>query len=376
MAGAWQQIKAGALVTKRKIDMNPKPQQAGSMCSSILVVGPSWIGDMVMAQSLFMTLVRERPGVQIDVLAPDWCLAVIARMPQVRHAIRLPFGHGEAALAARYRFGRELAGRKYDEAIVLPNSWKSGLVPFAARIGRRTGWRGEMRYGLLNDLRHLDKRRLPLMIDRFNALAFPASAVGGAEDFPAPHPYPALRADKASARAAMARFGIVPDRKVLALCPGAEYGPAKQWPADKHVQLARAWLDRGWQILLLGSAQDGAIAGEIRAGLGGDAQPDCHDLTGRTSLDEAMDMLSVADAVVANDSGLMHLAAAFGRPLVAIYGSTTPDHSPPLSNNARIVRLGLECSPCFKRQCPLGHTNCLNELPAGMVLDSMRSLDP
>src|SRR5690606_13453180 len=143
----------GALVTKRKIDMNPKPQQAGSMCSSILVVGPSWIGDMVMAQSLFMTLARERPGVQIDVLAPDWCLAVIARMPQVRHAIRLPFGHGEAALAARYRFGRELAGRKYDEAIVLPNSWKSGLVPFAARIGRRTGWRGEMRYGLLNDLR-------------------------------------------------------------------------------------------------------------------------------------------------------------------------------------------------------------------------------
>jgi heptosyltransferase-2 len=341
----------------------------------ILIIGPAWVGDMVMAQSLFMTLRRLQPECVIDVLAPAWTSPLIERMPEVRRAVAAPFDHGKFDLGGRLRLGRDLAREKYDRAIVLPNSWKSALVPFFAGIPRRTGWRGEMRYGLLNDVRTLDKPRFPLMIDRFNALAFDKDRIGNASDFPATHPAPRLSVTEDSVAAARVKFDITDQAPVLALCPGAEFGPSKRWPEDKFAEVAAHKLAAGWQVWLFGSAKDLPVCEAIRAKLPPLAQARCTILAGRTSLAEAVDLLSCADAVVSNDSGLMHVAAALGRPLVAVYGSTSPSFTPPLTERKRIVRLGLDCSPCFKRECPLGHHDCMKKLPPAMVLDALVELE-
>ena len=345
------------------------------MNEKILIIGPAWVGDMVMAQSLFMTLRRLQPECVIDVLAPAWTAPLMERMPEVRRAVAAPFDHGKFDLGGRLRLGRDLAREKYDRAIVLPNSWKSALVPFFARIPRRTGWRGEMRFGLLNDVRMLDKPRFPLMIDRFNALAFDKGKISSASDFPAPHPAPRLSVTEASVDAARTKFGITDRAPVLALCPGAEFGPSKRWPEDKFAEVAAQKLAAGWQVWLFGSAKDVPVCEAIRASLPSQAQARCTILAGRTSLAEAVDLLSCADAVVSNDSGLMHVAAALGRPLVAVYGSTSPSFTPPLTERKRIVRLGLDCSPCFKRECPLGHHDCMKKLPPAMMLDALAELE-
>lgn len=345
------------------------------MTDTILIIGPTWIGDMMMAQSLFMTLKRERPGVTIDVVAPGWSLPLLARMPQVRKAMATPFDRGELALAQRRAFGHSLRGEGYSQAIVLPNSLKSALVPWFAGIPCRTGWRGEMRYGLLNDLRRLDKQRFPMMVDRFNALAFGAGTMRGADDFPQPHPTPSLVADERNRDAAIEKFGLVADVPVLALCPGAEFGASKRWPPEQYAEIVEM-AGRGTQVWLFGSAKDAATCGEILAYLDPETRRRCHNLAGKTSLAEAIDLLSMADRVVTNDSGLMHVAAALGRPLVAVYGSTSPNFTPPLSDASRVVRLGLDCSPCFKRECPLGHHNCMRKLPASMVHDALDEMVP
>ena len=195
---------------------------------NILIIGPSWVGDMVMAQTLFQCLKMRHPDCAIDVLAPDWSRPLLERMPEVRQALSFPLGHGVLELATRRRIGKSLAGR-YDQAILLPNSMKSALVPFFAGIALRTGWKGEMRYGLLNDVRKLDKDRYPLMIERFMALAYPAGAA-----LPQPYPRPSLQIDPATRDAALAHFGLTLDRPVLALCPGAEFGEAKRWPSEHY----------------------------------------------------------------------------------------------------------------------------------------------
>lgn len=336
----------------------------------ILVIGPSWVGDMVMAQTLFAELKRQCPDHQIDVLAPDWSRPIIQRMPEVREALSLPFGHGDLRLGERRHLGRGLAGH-YDQAIVLPNSLKSALVPFWGKIPVRTGWRGEMRYGLLNDVRKLDKLRYPLMVQRFVALALePDAPVPERSQISAP----CLRVDTSRADAAMASLGLNKAVPVLALCPGAEFGPAKRWPDAHYAAVARHWLDQGWQVWLFGSAKDREVADWIRAAVPEKQQWRVHVLAGETSLEEAVDLMSLADAVVSNDSGLMHIAAALQRPLVAIYGSTSPDFTPPLHDDVEVVRLGLECSPCFQRECPLGHLDCLVQLQPGAVIASLDRL--
>ncbi len=337
------------------------------MSHAILIVGPAWVGDMVMAQSLFMTLKRAQPGVAIDVVAPGWTAPLLARMPEVRRAIMTPFAHGSLNLPGRWQFGRSLRAEGYAQAIVLPNSFKSALVPWFAGIKRRTGWRGELRRGLLNDVRVLDKAALPLMIDRFNALAFDKGGVQRAADFPTPHPAPRLVVDAAEAAATRTRFGLGDARPVLALCPGAEFGAAKRWPERHYAELAAQKIAEGWQVWLFGSAKDAAVCAEIVAQIPEGDRVHCHALAGRTALAEAIDLMSLAAAVATNDSGLMHVAAALERPLVAIYGPTSPGFTPPLNAAHRIAKLGLACSPCFKRECPLVHHNCLKQLPAGMV---------
>ena len=335
------------------------------MSHKILVVGPSWVGDMVMAQTLFMVLKRYHPQAMIDVLAPDWSRPLLERMPQVHQAIGFPFGHGQLRLCARYHFAKQLRSSQYQQAIVLPNSLKSALVPFWAKIPKRTGWLGEQRWGLLNDARRLDKAAYPLMIQRFIALARPKGA-----SLPEPLPQPQLYVRPQAKVAVRETFQLTTDAPVLALCPGAEFGEAKRWPSEHYAAVARQMLDQGWQVWLFGSAKDQAVAAEIQSL----TQQRCQDLTGRTQLSEAIDLLASARAVVSNDSGLMHIAAALGRPLVAVYGSSSPDFTPPLTDKAHLLRLGLACSPCFKRSCPLQHLDCLTKLVPEQVLAALSEL--
>jgi heptosyltransferase-2 len=337
---------------------------------NILIVGPSWVGDMVMAQTLFVCLKQRHPDCQIDVLAPDWSRPILERMPEVREALSFPMGHGVLDIAGRRRIGKSLAGR-YQQAIVLPNSLKSALVPFFAGIPRRTGWKGEMRYGLLNDIRRLDKDRYPLMIERFMALAYERDA-----ELPKPYPRPQLRIDAASRAAALAHFGLQLDRPVLALCPGAEFGEAKRWPSEHYAKVAEIKIREGWQVWLFGSKSDHAVGEDIRSRLIPGLREEASNLAGETSLAQAIDLLSCSDAVVSNDSGLMHVAAALDRPLVAVYGSTSPGFTPPLAEQVEVVRLGLECSPCFDRTCRFGHYNCLRELKPRAVVEALARISP
>ena len=333
----------------------------------ILVVGPSWVGDMVMAQSLFITL-QQQSEVQIDVLAPAWSLPILQRMPQVHQGIAMPLGHGQLGLRTRWQLGRQLARTGYHQAIVLPGSLKSALVPWFAGIPQRTGFTGEQRYGLLNDRRRLDKQALPMTVQRFVALGLPREAVTpNAPEFPSPR----LVADAANAARLRERLGLHDPRPAVAFMPGAEYGPAKQWPAPHFAQLASELMARGQQVWVLGSAKDRDIGQAIANLLPPEHAQQLHMLCGQTELGDVVDLLSLCAGAVSNDSGLMHIAAALGIPLVAIYGSSDPRHTPPLSPAARALSLNLPCAPCFERRCPLGHTRCLNELLPEKVLQAL-----
>ncbi len=330
----------------------------------ILVVGPSWVGDMVMAQSLFITLREREPQARIDVLAPAWSLPLLARMPEVERGIAMPLGHGEFGWGVRRTLGHSLRDAGYARAIVLPGSLKSALVPWFASIPQRTGFRGEMRYGLINDMRPLNKTQLPMTVQRFVSLGQPERQASEA----APNvPRPRLQTSPANLQRLLDVLQIDAARPAVAMMPGAEYGPAKQWPLAHFAALASDCVARGEQVWVLGSAKD-APAGEqiVRA-----AGPGVHNLCGRTELADAVDLIGAARAAVTNDSGLMHVAAAVGTPVVAIYGSSTPHHTPPLSDRATVLYLGLPCSPCFKRECPFGHTRCLQDIAPSQVGDAL-----
>ncbi len=321
--------------------------------SKILVIAPAWVGDAVLAQPLFRRLHERHPGLTLDVLAPAWTHALFARMPEINVTLTNPFGHGELAVKRRYRLARELATRGYAQAIVLPNSFKSALVPFFAGIPLRTGFVGEARWGLLNNARPLDKRALPLMVERFAALAEPAGHA-----LERPLAAAKLVVDATQRAATLARLGLHPDRAVAVLCPGAEYGPAKRWPAEYFAELARKLAGAGYAVWLAGSNKDVTIGDEIAQS----SANACINLCGNTSLAEAIDVLSCAALVISNDSGLMHIAAALDKPLVALFGSSSPAFTPPANPRATIVKLDLPCSPCFKRVCPLGHFDCMLKL--------------
>jgi heptosyltransferase-2 len=314
----------------------------------------------VLSHPLLVRLKELDPSGSIDVLAPSWALPVYRRMPEVAGAIAFAIGHGELKLGERRRFAKTLA--RYERAIVLPNSWKSALVAFHADIPVRTGYRGEMRFGIINDMRDLDEAAMPRIVDRYAALAEPRGM-----PLHEPVPEPRLRVDEAARRATAAKLGLDPAQPPVVFAPGAEYGPAKRWPARHFAELAGLVAARGFQVWLIGSSKDAGITAEV-ARL---AKTPVVDLAGRTTLDEAIDVLSFAAHVVTNDSGLMHVAAALDRPTAAIFGSSSPEFTPPLSAHARVISLKLSCSPCFKRVCPLGHTNCLVTLEPGKVLQEM-----
>ncbi len=325
----------------------------------ILILGPAWVGDMVLAQSLFKTLKSNNPDCIIDVAAPAWTLPLIERMPEVNKGIALPFKHGQFSLFERIKFGKSLRRENYTEAIILTNSFKSAILPFAADIPQRTSFLGEMRYGLINDIRPLDKEKLPRTVDRFVTLGLKP-----ATELATNIPNPSLLTNSKNAFSCLQKLGVsVPITKVLGLCPGAEYGEAKRWPAEYYAEVAREALDKGWQVWLFGSDKDIPVTTAINQL----SHNQCLDLGGKTNLSEAIDLMSLCDAVVSNDSGLMHVAAALDKKLVAIYGSSDPHHTPPMSSKAVVEYLALECSPCFKRECPLGHLNCLKQIHPSKV---------
>jgi len=310
-----------------------------------LVVAPNWIGDALMAQPLFSRLRERDPQARIDVLAPAWVAPVLRRMSEVAGVIETPFGHGALDLRARWKLARTLRAIGYDEALVLPNSLKSALVPGFAGIPRRVGYAGEARFGLLNVVHRRRPGREPMAL-HFARLAAPPGA-----EIRLPLPEPRLAVDAPSAEATRRKFGL--EASYAALCPGAEYGPAKRWPY--FAELSRRL---PLPAIALGGPRDREHAKDIRG----------RNLAGETTLDEAIELLAGAALVVSNDSGLMHVAAALGRPQVALFGSSSPRHTPPLSAHAKVLWLGLECSPCYARECPLGHFRCMRELSVEKVL--------
>jgi len=334
-----------------------------------LIIAPSWVGDAILVEPLVSMLRETYEEPSVDILAPSWCAPVFQRMRGVRKVIDSPVAHGRVDLAVRRRIARDLKGEGYARAFVLPLSWKSALVPFLAGIPRRIGYRGEMRYGLLNDLRSLDEKALPRLVDRFCALAVPA---GGRAPTP---PAPVLKPDIANRDAAMRAMRITGTTPVAILCPGAEYGPAKRWPPTHFAELARHFLEAGARVWIVGSPNDKLAADAVISAAGPSARS-IRDLTARTDLGTAIDLLSAATVVVSNDSGLMHAAAAVGVPVVALFGSSSPIYTPPLSAQAKVARIAIECSPCFKRECPLGHFRCMRELKPELVYNLARTSLP
>ena len=316
---------------------------------------------MVMAQPLVAALKRD--GAEVHVLAPPATLPVAERLAGVTQAHRLDAAHGALALKARWGAARAFRQLRFDRAIVLPNSFKSALVPLFARIPVRTGWRGEHRHGVLNDLRRPDAQT-PRLVDRFTALA----ATAGSKPVHHPCRRPKLLADPRHRAAVCAKLALDPHR-VVALCPGAQFGPAKRWPTEHFAAVAARNLAAGRQVWLFGAPSERPICEEVAAGA-----PGALNLAGRVGLVDAIDLLSVAECVVANDSGLMHVAGALGRPVVALFGSTSPSVTPPLGPAATVLSTRAPCSPCFERVCPLGHTRCLTELAPQRVCQALDAL--
>ncbi|BEN42669.1 ADP-heptose--LPS heptosyltransferase RfaF [Serratia nevei] len=340
----------------------------------ILVIGPSWVGDMMMSQSLYRTLKAEYPSAEIDVMAPAWCRPLLARMPEVNQALAMPLGHGALGLGERRRLGRALRANRYDRAYVLPNSFKSALVPFFADIPQRTGWRGEMRYGLLNDVRVLDKAAFPLMVQRYVALAYDKGRIQRADDLPQPLLWPRLQVNDAEIAETAAAFNLTDSRPIVGFCPGAEFGPAKRWPHYHYATLAQKLIESGYQIALFGSAKDHEAGEQIRAALQEDARDFCLNLAGKTQLEQAVILIAACRAVVSNDSGLMHVAAALNKPLIALYGPSSPDFTPPLSDKARVIRLISGYHKVRKGDAEQGYHQSLIDIQPQQVLDALTPL--
>ena len=332
-----------------------------------LVVTPSWVGDVVMCQSLLMTLRAQAPDARIDVLAPEWARSLVERMPEIDSVLGLPVGHGQLRPLTQWRVAREVRGRRYERAIVTRRSFKAGLVPFLAGIPVRTGIRGEARYGLINDVRSVDGQSHPSAVVRLAVLGM----APGAQPRPDDVPWPALRTDAERATDLIASHGLMGEGRPIGLAPGAAFGPAKRWPQDRWESLARALTTRGHRVWIFGAQGEAAEGAAIaRAGGAGAVS-----LCGRTTLADVVDLMAQCEAVVSNDSGLMHVAAASGPRVVALFGSTSPVNTPPLLAGADVIWHRLECSPCYARTCPLGHLQCLKGIEVEEIVSVVAKED-
>ncbi len=324
----------------------------------ILIIAPAWVGDIVMAQTLFKAIKKQYGDTLVlDVFEPSFATGLISRMEEVDNIIINPFPHGKLNLLQRIKLGFNLRKNNYNQVIVLPNSLKSAITPLFATIKKRTGFVGESRYVLLNDIYKLDKNKLPLMIDRFCALANKGKKPDIIE-------LPELLVDTVSQKLLLEKFNINIEMPIIVFCPAAEYGPAKRWPPEYFAKLAD--LLGGYQIVILGSSKDIEISNSIISKIHN--KTNVFDLCGKTSLSDTVDILAMAKYVITNDSGLMHIACATDTNVIAIYGSTSTLFTPPLSKKAQTLQLKLDCSPCFERTCRFGHYNCLNKITPDLVM--------
>lgn len=324
----------------------------------ILVVGPSWIGDMVMAQSLFIGLRARLPEATIDVLAPASTASLLARMPQVNEAVLMDIDHGEFALGRRRETARRIAARGYDQAIVLQRSAKAALVPWLAGIPQRTGYRGELRFGLINDVRTLDKSRYPLKAEHYALLGTETEGEPLGEIA-----YPRLAVEADNQHALVERFSLDLKRPIVGFAAGAAYGGAKAWPTRHYARLAEELDARGWACWIFGSAADREIAKAMQAA----APRHGVNLAERTRLTDIVDLAALSTRFIGNDTGVMHLASAAAPSVIGLYGSTDPDYAPPLAAESQRLWRGMDCSPCRERECPLGHHACLEDMAVADV---------
>jgi heptosyltransferase-2 len=325
----------------------------------ILVIAPNWIGDCVMAQPLLALLKMEYPSQPIDVLAPSWVAPVLRAMTEVDTVLETPFKHGALQLRERWRFAKILRQRGYSAAYVLPNTIKFALLPWMAGIKKRVGYKGESRYGLINVMHHDDPVTPRAMVPFYAALAGTPKT-----EAPTQLARPVLLRSRAQINEVLGALGLSDKNKLIAFAPGAEFGNAKRWPAEHFAELANSLLQShpDAQVVLLGSPKDSDVCDEIRV-----LCPSVHHLAGKTSLDQAIALIAGASAIVSNDSGLLHIASALNRPVIALYGPTDPDHAPPFSDVAHSLSLRLACAPCKQRECPLVHQDCMQKLSSEMV---------
>ena len=342
----------------------------------ILIIAPNWIGDAVMTQPLLASLKKQYPESNIDVLASTWVAPIYRACSDVNQVIEAKFEHKQLQWGLRKQLAKELAVKKYQACFVLPNSLKSALIPWLANIPFRVGYRGELRFGLINlSLDNPSKVNRPPMVEHYLALSQLLNEEQSVATVSTAPKLNFLTTAKQSIQAKLLSAKIEP-ANIYVMCPGAEYGPTKRWPTSHFAALAQRLIasNPDTQIILLGSKGDHVLGQEITS----QAKQDAHiqNWCGDTTLDEAIALIGMCKAVVSNDSGLMHIAAALKTPQVAIFGSSDPAHTPPLSDKAKVIWLHLPCSPCHKRVCPLGHLNCLNDILPEQVFATLNTLQP
>jgi len=341
---------------------------------SILIIAPNWIGDAVSTQPLLANLKALYPNSKIDILASAWVAPIYRACSEVHEVIEAKFEHQKLQWHLRKQLAKEIEAKKYQACFVLPNSFKSALIPWLANIPFRIGYRGEMRFGLINlALDNPSKINRPPMVEHYLALSQLLK-----DDAPIQPEklIPRLNVSssaKQSVENKLQNANISSDL-IYVMCPGAEYGPTKRWPTEHFAVIAQKLIEEkpSIQIVILGSKSDHSLAYEITSQA--KHPTNIHNWCGNTSLDEAIALIGMSKAVVSNDSGLMHIAAALQIPQVAIFGSSDPAHTPPLSDKAEVIWLNMPCSPCHKRVCPLGHLKCLKDILPGQVLDTLTTL--
>ena len=342
---------------------------------SILIIAPNWIGDAVMTQPLLANLKAQYPESKIDVLASTWVAPIYRACSEVHEVIEAKFEHKHLQWNLRKQLAKELASKNYQACFVLPNSFKSAIIPWFANIPFRVGYRGELRFGLINlALDNPSKVNRPPMVEHYLALS---QLLGDDQAHPlAGNPTPKLNVSAAANLSVQTKLqsAKIDPANIYIMCPGAEYGQTKRWPTSHFAQLTQRLIDSNPnnQIILLGSKSDYALAQEIHYQANQGAH--IHNWCGSTSLDEAIALIGMSKTVISNDSGLMHIAAALKTPQVAIFGSSDPAHTPPLSDKAKVIWLNLPCSPCHKRVCPLGHLKCLNDILPKQVFATLNTL--
>lgn len=340
----------------------------------ILIIAPNWIGDAVMTQPLLAALKTQYPASKIDVLASNWVAPIYRACTEVNDVIEANFQHKQLQWGLRKQLAKDLRAKNYQTCFVLPNSLKSALIPWLANIPFRIGYRGELRFGLINiALDNPSKVNRPPMVEHYLALS---QLLSDGQALATESLTPKLNVASTASQSINKKLSDadIDPNSVFVFCPGAEYGPTKRWPTNHFAALAKNLIHThsNANIILLGSKNDHRLAEEILQQ--SQSQTNIHNWCGNSSLDEAIALIGAAKAVISNDSGLMHIAAALKTPQVAIFGSSDPAHTPPLSRNAKVIWLNLPCSPCHKKECPLGHLKCLKDILPQQVFATLNTL--